>query len=128
MDDFGQFRPSCVICRNPVPEKRSHGRYRETCSPECLTTWRRFRAYIIASTRCPSCYHPSTPDEREDFRKWRRFRGELHSKSGRPAATVAQKLRRLVATVIPELQKTDIDRLVSLADDLQKLLDQEPNP
>lgn len=74
----------CVVCSNEVPRKRATGRSRNTCSKECNAVYRSFRTYLVRSMRCPACYHPSTPDERKDFREWRKNRGDIRAKKGRP--------------------------------------------
>lgn len=120
------FVPSCVVCKHPVPLQDADRRNRETCSAKCAETWRRYRAYLVSQTHCPSCYHPCTPAERADFREWRLARGTLHAKSGRPVLTSDQKLRSGVQKAILRMRSADVNGLVSLADELQTLLDQNP--
>jgi len=74
----------CVICTGPVPRKRATGRSKDTCGPECQKILRKYRKHIIESSRCPACYHPSTPEERRDFITWRKARGDRRAKPGRP--------------------------------------------
>ena len=84
MQPIETFLPSCVVCRSPVPAARAHSRSRETCSAACALYWRQYHRYVLMQTRCPSCYHPSTPEERADFKRWRKSRGDLRDKVGRP--------------------------------------------
>lgn len=126
MDGIDNFVPSCVVCRNPLlRERTTHNR--ETCSAECTDIWRQYCADLAASRHCPSCWHPSTPEERAEFREWRKARGDLHSR-GRPPSSVGLKLRRTVEAAGEFLTGSDVDRLVSLAKQLQELLDQNQKP
>lgn len=74
----------CSICRMEVPEKRARGRSRATCGPECYAVLRKVIQNQLRQRKCPSCYHPSTPQEREDFMAWRKERGYRKSTAGRP--------------------------------------------
>lgn len=108
----------CVICKNQIPRERAS---KETCSRQCADTWRQHREEILARTRCPHCYHPSTPEERADFRQWRIERGTLRPQRGRP-----RQMDTIIRKAIPLLRSTTVDDLVALADEFQKLLDQQP--
>lgn len=72
----------CIVCTTPLP--RSRRRF-GTCLPErpCQKILTRFRRYCVGLTKCVACLNPSTPEEREDFKKWRRSRHELKA-NGRP--------------------------------------------
>jgi hypothetical protein len=78
------FIPRCVVCGEPVPLKRARGRSKDTCGAECHAVLREYRAWVIRSSRCPACYHPSTPEERADFVAWRKARGDRKAGRGRP--------------------------------------------
>jgi hypothetical protein len=96
-DGIDKFVPSCVVCRNPVPAKRATGRSKDTCSPECNKVLRQYRKHVLVSTRCPACYHPSTPEERREFIQWRKWRGDRRERRGRPGKkpTLAKLLDKL---------------------------------
>ena len=83
-DGIEKFRPRCIVCTEFVPAKRSTGRSKDTCSPECHKVLRMYRKHCVQKTRCPACFHPATSEERELFKKWRRERGELRNGRGRP--------------------------------------------
>lgn len=69
----------CTICGSPIPEARSR-RQTATCSEKCKNRLDVIRAHQRAAKKCPACLHPSTPQEREQFRIWRAERGDLRSK------------------------------------------------
>ena len=83
-DGIEKFIPRCIVCTNLVPSKRRTSRSKSTCSPACLTVLQMFRRHVLTSAKCIACYHPSTPEERIEFKAWRRARGELREKPGRP--------------------------------------------
>jgi len=92
-----KFVPSCVVCKAPVPKKRATSRSKDTCSKECQAVLRAYRKFNIESRYCPSCYHPSTPEERKEFRLWRKHRGDLRERPGRPPVKKAE-------AAIPEMK------------------------
>lgn len=78
------FVPHCVVCTREVPAKRATSRMKETCGPECHKVFKAFKKNNIFRRRCPNCFHPSTPEERASYIKWRKDRGDLRAKQGRP--------------------------------------------
>jgi hypothetical protein len=57
---------------------------------------RRFRWAILKMQKCPHCYHPSTPAEWEDYRRWRANKGSIRAQiqipgRGRPRLTPQEK-------------------------------------
>jgi hypothetical protein len=84
------FVPRCIVCTEPVSLKRSRGRSKATCSPVCNDVLKRWRIYVVQTSRCPNCYHPSSPEERDLFRQWRKDRGDRRSKRGRPPKAVIE--------------------------------------
>ncbi len=75
--DIGKFAPRCTRCAGPIPQARATVRTRYTCSPECALVLKAAALLRRASRKCPLCLHPFTPKEREEFREWRRHRGDL---------------------------------------------------
>jgi hypothetical protein len=72
---------SCTVCREPLPiSRRAVGDHAGACHKVRVL----HRKYAIRLARCISCLHPSTPEERELFKAWRRSRGELREHGGRP--------------------------------------------
>lgn len=127
------FVPSCVVCRSPVPPERAQGRSRDTCSETCAAIWKLYQEHVLANSRCPRCYHPSTPEERRDFHLWRIERGDLHERRGRPRLTFADRVRHAIEQAIPVLRGVvdgivDINHLASLAAEFEKLLDAKEKP
>lgn len=82
----------CVICGEFVPAKRATSRSKFTCSPECRAVLLQFQKYQLQKKCCPACYHPSTPQEREEFKKWRKARGDVREKRGNPQKTRKKKV------------------------------------
>jgi predicted nucleic acid-binding Zn ribbon protein len=60
----------CTICQGAIPEGRSK-RKSAVCSEKCKDKLDAIRERQRADTKCPMCLHPSTPEERADFRQWR---------------------------------------------------------
>jgi hypothetical protein len=77
------FVPRCIVCGSNVPLSRARSRSRDTCSPPCATVKQIYRRWLLQTTKCIACYHPSTPAERDDFRQWRKERRGARKK-GRP--------------------------------------------
>ena len=68
----------CTICRAPIEEKRAR-RQTATCGEPCKDRLDAVRKEQRRNTKCPSCLHPSSPEEREEFRLWRATRGDLRT-------------------------------------------------
>lgn len=68
----------CQICTQPIPEKR-RTRATSVCSEKCKDKLDAIRARQRAVRKCTLCLHPSTPEERAEFRQWRYERGDLKS-------------------------------------------------
>jgi hypothetical protein len=115
-----EFVPSCVICREPVPEKRRHPKTVATCSEEHAAQLKQYNEDQVALTKCPHCYHPSTPEEREDFKNWRRSRGELHDRRGRPRQTNEEKFRKALLETETQLRSEGNS---GLADRIRKVIE-----
>jgi hypothetical protein len=98
------FQPKCCVCGDDVPRRRATGRSKHTCKPACQQVMQLFKKHNVFTTRCKTCFHPSTPKEREDFKAWRRTRGELREGRGRPKRTEHEKLIDAEATNSADLQ------------------------
>jgi hypothetical protein len=109
--NIAAFTPACVVCGDPVPRKRATGRSKDTCSPGCHRVLRAFRKYVNDSSYCPSCRHPCSPEERADFRRWRKDRGEVREKPGRPKESEEAKQLRKVTEELGRL-KPYVDELL----------------
>ena len=78
------FTPSCTVCREPLPSnRRSIGHHAGACHRVTVM----HRRYMLSRGKCPSCLHPSTPEQRVDFKTWRRHRGDVREKEGNPHRT-----------------------------------------
>lgn len=85
----------CQVCRKEIPN-RPNVTWAETCSRDCRNEMRRFRWAILKMQKCPHCYHPSTPAEWEDYRRWRANKGSIRAQiqipgRGRPRLTPQEK-------------------------------------
>jgi hypothetical protein len=76
------FLPRCAICGSVVPRERATRRY-ETCCPEHAAKLKDWRRWLHAQRKCIACLRPSSPKEREDYRAWRKHRGDIGEKPGR---------------------------------------------
>lgn len=85
------FVPSCVVCKRPVPARRATSRSKNTCSNNCNAVLQMFRRWNLFRRKCPTCYHPSTPEERQDFKAWRKERKQLRMKPGKPIGCKCRK-------------------------------------
>ena len=64
------FEIRCSVCTRPIPAPRCY-RNTQTCSEGCKDKLDAKRERQRAQKRCAACLHPSTPEERQDFRLWR---------------------------------------------------------
>lgn len=111
----------CVVCTNEVPKKRARGRSKDTCGTECNKILRDYRKWVIRSSHCPTCYHPSTPEERKLFLQWRKSRGDRREGRGRPPAqTDAIKALKLF---ILGFDSIDNVQMAGAADLARKVID-----
>lgn len=71
----------CVVCAEPLPtSRRAVGDHAGACHRVRVL----HRRYTIQQAKCIACLHPSTPAEREEFKAWRRSRGDIRAHGGRP--------------------------------------------
>lgn len=128
-DGIEKFVPFCIVCRQPVPKKRATGRSKDTCSPECHKVLRKYRKYVLESSHCPACYHPSTPEQRREFIAWRKSRGDRRATLGRPPVKREENLRKALAEAvgllkaINEEQGGEISAILEPVSRFEKLID-----
>lgn len=60
-------------CLVVIPDEKAKRRSNTCGNRECVNALRRYRAAVLNTGKCPHCYHPSTPEEWERFRKWRQW-------------------------------------------------------
>jgi hypothetical protein len=71
----------CVICGEALPpSRRTIGDHTGACHKVRVM----YRRYCISLTKCITCLHPSTPEQRKEFNEWRKSRGDLRSGPGKP--------------------------------------------
>ena len=78
----------CLVDGAPIAPERIVRRS-VTCSAECAKKLAAMRRAMIDARVCRQCHAPSTPEERRDFQRWRRDRGQL--KRGRPPVKPASQ-------------------------------------
>src|ERR1700727_3043915 len=61
----------CVFCGKPIPIERMRKRQTTTCSEEHSKAMDRQRMLLLEQKECKYCRRPSTPEERELFKRWR---------------------------------------------------------
>jgi hypothetical protein len=72
----GEAALNCQVCRGVIPPATAK-KLGVVCGIACRNELRRYRFQILQNQKCPHCYHPSTPEEREEFRQWRASRGPM---------------------------------------------------
>lgn len=103
----------CVICQDPIPEARAR-RQTSTCSEKCKNKLDAIRDRQRAARKCPLCLHPSTPEERAEFRLWRAQRGDVRT-SDRRAPGDKRDMERTLRRAIKALSG-EKDRLKAQLD------------
>jgi hypothetical protein len=79
-DELTEF--FCTYCGNQIPLDRFTHKA-NTCSGTCAKQIKMARRKLERGHRCRLCNAPSTPEEREQFRKWRAQQPDA-PKRGRP--------------------------------------------
>lgn len=67
-----QVRNFCVFDGKPIPAERVK-RNAVTCSQGCADAIIRQRMLLMEQSECKYCRRPSTPEERESFKHWRKW-------------------------------------------------------
>lgn len=67
-----QVRNFCVFDGKLIPAERVK-RNAVTCSKECAKAIARQRMLLVEQGECKYCRRPSTPEERESYKEWRRW-------------------------------------------------------
>jgi len=97
--DLATFVPKCEVCTTPIPIRRLTGRdalrTRHTCKAACEKVLREADKLRTSLRKCRNCQHPSTPAERDEFRQWRKSRGDLRQGPGNPERWPQSKGARL---------------------------------
>lgn len=99
------FNPKCAYCGGPIDHDRARKR-KKTCSDEHTRLYNQYRRYQWSMTRCPSCYRPSTPEERKEFKAWRAHRGDVLKTvgRGRPSKTREHQLVESINALAKRLE------------------------
>lgn len=127
-EELAVFLPRCMVCGDEIPDRRAKAR-KETCAkPACQLALKQYRRAVLESRKCPTCYKPSTPAERESFRQWRYDTNQIRKGRGRPPVARERQIReRLQALVELIHERLDSGTFVQSAGDiegaLKKLID-----
>lgn len=73
----------CTVCTTDIPEGRIRRR-KDTCSAECYNLLLHYKKTLFKQWRCPTCLSPNTPQEREDYKRWRQETQGRRPKRGKP--------------------------------------------
>jgi hypothetical protein len=83
-----------------MPAHRARNSKYTTCGKDCQIELRKFRRHQLWLKHCPSCLHPSTPEQREDFKRWQTERGTR--KGDKAAGRPAKKREKELAGMLSE--------------------------
>lgn len=87
-DNFKGIKRYCIMCTEEIPtERRSDS---VTCSVGCSRERERFTRSRIDQTKCRYCNHPSTPEERQRYSRWRAWERK-HGPFGMEASNGSQQ-------------------------------------
>lgn len=127
-EELAAFAPKCCVCGADIPEDRQVRRKR-TCSDEHTKHMNQFRRFQQSKIRCSSCGRPSSPEEREDYKRWRAERGEVLKSIGRGAPRKTREkqlesgIRALIDYLKPmERQDLSMGLLDSTIAELEKII------
>lgn len=108
-EELAIFHPKCAYCGMEIDAERMRRRKR-TCCDEHTKLYAQYKRYQQSMIRCPSCYRPSTPEQRKDFKAWRKSRGELLQAAfkGRPSKTREKQMELQINEFISSLLEKSI--------------------
>lgn len=92
-----QVHNFCVFDGKPIPIERVK-RNAVTCSKECAKGMERQRMLLVEQIECKYCRRPSTPDERESYKQWRKW-----IKDGSPLPGVAEATKEITKPIAEEV-------------------------
>lgn len=81
-----QVRNYCVFDGKPIPAERVK-RNAVTCSKDCAKAIERQRMLLMEQSECKYCRRPSTPEERESYKQWRKWLKEQSTAKSTPEVT-----------------------------------------
>lgn len=118
----------CQVCGETIPDEKAKRRSNTCGKKECVNALRRFRSALLNSGKCPSCYHPSTPEEWQRYQRWRRWEAKQTDttldelmKSGRGQGPKLRSVtRKLIAGLELALKVTEERRRVILEQGMLK--------
>lgn len=69
-DEFHGAALNCLMCENKIPPDRPKNAV--TCSKECTVARKNYWMSKLDAKMCRYCMKPSTPDQRAEYRQWKR--------------------------------------------------------
>jgi predicted nucleic acid-binding Zn ribbon protein len=109
-EELEQIAPKCCVCGEPISEDRQKRR-KTTCSDNHSKVHQQYRRHLWSKTRCASCYRPSTPQERKEFRSWRQSEGFVMQTivRGRPKKTRTRQLEDAIEAALTALDTLQLE-------------------
>jgi hypothetical protein len=102
----------CMVCQAPLSESRARRPQTSVCSERCKNKLDTERARQRQQKKCPHCLAPSTPEERLEFRAFRKSRGDVKNDVPQKRDT-AWPPRTLLQTTLRAATR-DLEALVTL--------------
>lgn len=105
----------CLVCTTQIPPQRERMRS-VTCSDACKEALRIRRLDILRTQKCPHCNHPSTPEEWQQFKRWRHETGGSirgYISPGRGNQQWRAKARKFAQTLAETAQRLEGMRMAS---------------
>lgn len=130
----------CTICTKEIPPDRARRRT-SVCSEACKDKADYRRMKMMRNQKCPHCLHPSTPEEREDFRQWRIEKRGRRTKRGNPKPREAkiqtalihgkeflctERNRLLMLKELSHSERLTLAEIEDTIEDFEKLIDSKP--
>jgi hypothetical protein len=75
MSNLEAVKVFCTVCGDEVTDDRKRRRS-ITCTKACATKRNRYLRARTDAKKCRFCGQPCTPEEKESYRAWRKFRRE----------------------------------------------------
>jgi hypothetical protein len=104
--DPSSIKLHCMICGEPMQAARARDSKRKTCSPECYKALKAFYKLQLWLRRCPSCLHPSSPRQRDEWREIALHLGLRKGRrvEGRPGKKREKALEAALGSVLDSLK------------------------
>lgn len=105
-----QVRNYCIFDAKPIPMERLK-RNAVTCSNECAKAIERQRMLLMEQTECKYCRRPSTPEERESYKEWRKW-----LKDQAAAEVTTEAIAEVTETIAEEVTEKITEKAAALTE------------